>query len=153
MYITLSGAERPEQVIQLKMMSYAKRCASTGRVASAGTARRLAVTVRASADNKFDGFKPSIAAFFPGQGAQSVGMAKDLVAEVPKAKEMFDKAKEILGYDLLQVGVRKIDALTTSAYGLHGSVPHADEWLIGLKSPPTGTLPSQPSGACSLQCP
>jgi [acyl-carrier-protein] S-malonyltransferase len=31
-------------------------------------------------------------------------MAKDLVAEVPAAKAMFDKASEILGYDLLQVG-------------------------------------------------
>ena len=87
------------------MMSYAQRCVNTGRACSAsvGSSRRFAVTVRASADSKFDGFKPSVAAFFPGQGAQSVGMAKDLVAEVPKAKEMFDKAKEILGYDLLQV--------------------------------------------------
>lgn len=32
-------------------------------------------------------------------------MAKDLVAEVPKAKEMFDRASEILGYDLLKVGL------------------------------------------------
>jgi hypothetical protein len=30
-------------------------------------------------------------------------MAKDLVAEVPAAKELFDKASEILGYDLLKV--------------------------------------------------
>ena len=87
------------------MMAYAQRFGACGRVASVGaSSRRLAVSVRAGADDKFDGFKPSVAAFFPGQGAQSVGMAKDLVAEVPKAKEMFDKAKEILGYDLLQVG-------------------------------------------------
>ncbi len=33
-------------------------------------------------------------------------MAKDLVAEVPKAKELFDKASEILGYDLLKVRPR-----------------------------------------------
>jgi malonyl CoA-acyl carrier protein transacylase len=37
------------------------------------------------------------------QGAQTVGMAKDLVESVPKAKEYFDKASEILGYDLLKV--------------------------------------------------
>lgn len=30
---------------------------------------------------------------------------QDLVAEVPAAKAMFDKASEILGYDLLKVGV------------------------------------------------
>ena len=43
-------------------------------------------------------------AFFPGQGAQTVGMSKDLVANVPAAKELFDKASAILGYDLLKVG-------------------------------------------------
>jgi len=34
--------------------------------------------------------------FFPGQGAQTVGMA----ANLPGAKTYFDKASEILGYDL-----------------------------------------------------
>ena len=88
------------------MLSYAQRCAQTGRISgrvARCSARKLSVVVRASGDDKFDGYKPQIAAFFPGQGAQSVGMAKELVAEVPKAKEMFDKAKDILGYDLLQV--------------------------------------------------
>lgn len=43
-----------------------------------------------------------MAFFFPGQGAQTVGMAVDLCAEVPAAKDLFDRASEILGYDLLQ---------------------------------------------------
>jgi len=38
---------------------------------------------------------------FPGQGAQTVGMCKELVEEVPAAKELFAKASDILGYDLL----------------------------------------------------
>mmetsp|Transcript_2659 Transcript_2659/g.3634 ORF Transcript_2659/g.3634 Transcript_2659/m.3634 type:complete len:354 (+) Transcript_2659:16-1077(+) len=38
---------------------------------------------------------------FPGQGAQTVGMAAGLCNEVPAAKELFDKASKILGYDLL----------------------------------------------------
>jgi len=38
---------------------------------------------------------------FPGQGAQTVGMAGPLCAELPAAKELFDKASAILGYDLL----------------------------------------------------
>lgn len=38
---------------------------------------------------------------FPGQGAQTVGMAGALCEEVPAAKELFDKASAILGYDLL----------------------------------------------------
>lgn len=39
---------------------------------------------------------------FPGQGAQAVGMAQATCDEIPAAKELFDKASAILGYDLLQ---------------------------------------------------
>lgn len=35
---------------------------------------------------------------FPGQGAQFVGMGKDLYDNLPLAKEYFEKANEILGY-------------------------------------------------------
>lgn len=35
---------------------------------------------------------------FPGQGAQFVGMGKDLYDQSPLAKEMFEKANEILGF-------------------------------------------------------
>ena len=41
-----------------------------------------------------------IALLFPGQGAQHVGMGKLLVEQYPKAKELFDIAREVLGYDL-----------------------------------------------------
>ena len=37
---------------------------------------------------------------FPGQGAQFVGMGKDLYENTPVAKEMFDKANEILGFNI-----------------------------------------------------
>ena len=40
---------------------------------------------------------------FPGQGAQKVGMGRDLVKELPEAAKLFETAKEILGYDLLDV--------------------------------------------------
>jgi [acyl-carrier-protein] S-malonyltransferase len=42
---------------------------------------------------------------FPGQGAQSVGMAGPLCDALPAAKALFARAAEILGYDLLAVCV------------------------------------------------
>lgn len=58
----------------------------------------------ATSDTDFDAtLNTKVAFMFPGQGAQFVGMCGDVVKDVPKAKELFDQASEILGYDLLQV--------------------------------------------------
>jgi [acyl-carrier-protein] S-malonyltransferase len=46
---------------------------------------------------------PRVAFLFPGQGAQTVGMARDLCARLPAARRLFDQASEQLGYDLLDV--------------------------------------------------
>ena len=40
---------------------------------------------------------------FPGQGAQFTGMGKDLYESNPKAKELFDKANEILGFEITKI--------------------------------------------------
>ena len=40
---------------------------------------------------------------FPGQGAQFVGMGKDLYENNPLAKELFEKANEILGYRITDI--------------------------------------------------
>lgn len=40
---------------------------------------------------------------FPGQGAQFSGMGKDLYESNPLAKELFDKANEILGYKITDI--------------------------------------------------
>ena len=85
-----------------------------------------------TSDTKFADYQPHVAFFFPGQGAQAVGMAKvsslcqhvhdsmsetdnhvmhkllqdllqDVVNEVAAAKHLFEQASDILGYDLLNV--------------------------------------------------
>ena len=40
---------------------------------------------------------------FPGQGAQFPGMAKEVYEKNPKAKEMFEKANEILGFRISDI--------------------------------------------------
>ena len=45
----------------------------------------------------------SIAAVFPGQGSQSVGMLLDIASEYPSVRETFGRASEAIGVDLWQV--------------------------------------------------
>jgi [acyl-carrier-protein] S-malonyltransferase len=46
---------------------------------------------------------PKIAFLFPGQGAQAVGMGRQLYDMLPAAKRLFDEAADILGYSLIDV--------------------------------------------------
>ena len=46
---------------------------------------------------------PKIAFLFPGQGAQAVGMGRELYDELPAARALFDRAGAILGFDLKAV--------------------------------------------------
>ena len=45
----------------------------------------------------------STAFLFPGQGAQYVGMGRELAETLPAARALFDEAAEVLGYDLLDL--------------------------------------------------
>lgn len=44
-----------------------------------------------------------IAFLFPGQGAQTVGMGKRLAESLPAARRLYDRASEVLGYDLAKL--------------------------------------------------
>lgn len=65
---------------------------------------------------------------FPGQGAQFVGMGKDLYENYPLAKELFEKANEILGFritDLMFAGTDedlKQTKVTQPAIFLHSVI-------------------------------
>ena len=76
---------------------------------SLGSAFRAAPlrTTRAAAfsmsDAEFDSVKPATVVMFPGQGAQVLGMGAEAAAALPAAAELYAKAKDILGYDLLAI--------------------------------------------------
>jgi len=65
---------------------------------------------------------------FPGQGAQFVGMGKDLYGSNAKAKALFDKANEILGYRISDIMFEGTDddlkqtKVTQSAVFLHSVI-------------------------------
>ena len=53
------------------------------------------------------------ALLFAGQGAQDVGMGEDLAAQFPSARQWFDRANAVLGYDLASICFRGPEAELT----------------------------------------
>ncbi|XP_022729304.1 uncharacterized protein LOC111284706 [Durio zibethinus] len=68
-------------------------------------------------DALFADYKPASAFLFPGQGAQAIGMGKE-AQSVPAAAELYNKANDILGFNLLDVCINgpkeKLDSTVIS---------------------------------------
>lgn len=84
---------------------------------------------------------PPFALLFPGQGAQAVGMAKEVSAKYPKSREIFKTADEITGIpisrlcfegpeDELNLTVNCQPAILTASLGLWEAVKCAQPGLI-----------------------
>jgi [acyl-carrier-protein] S-malonyltransferase len=57
------------------------------------------------------------AIIFPGQGAQYIGMGKDLAEAFPECRALFDRAGAVLGYDLADIAFNgPIEKLTISTH-------------------------------------
>src|SRR3954468_10227026 len=74
---------------------------------------------------------------FPGQGAQTVGMGRQLVESTPRAREVYEQANAILGYDLLRVCLEgpaeKLDSTVYSQPALFVTSLAGLEWLRANK--------------------
>ncbi len=89
-----------------------------------------------------------IAYVFPGQGAQYVGMGKDLYDTYPLAKEMFEKANEILGFRITDIMFEGTDEelrqtrVTQPAVFIHSVIAAT----VALQNMPTDQLPACGAG-------
>jgi [acyl-carrier-protein] S-malonyltransferase len=74
-----------------------------------------------------------IAFIFPGQGAQHVGMGKELAAALPAAQSLYDRASGVLGYDLAKLcfegPAEELDTTIVSQPALFVTSLAALEWL------------------------
>jgi len=85
-----------------EVLKRAKDAQDKAEFKEARRARRAAKAAQPKAAMVKAAPKTPIAFLFPGQGSQAVGMV-DSAKDIPAVKEMFAKAQEILGYDLLKV--------------------------------------------------
>jgi [acyl-carrier-protein] S-malonyltransferase len=91
-----------------------------------------------------------IALLFAGQGAQTVGMGKDLVAKYPQAAELFAKADTVLGYSLSKIAFEgPEEELTQTKHCQPALFVHGLAALAALRSE-VGDFPVHAAAGLSL---
>ena len=87
-----------------------------------------------------------IAFLFPGQGAQTVGMGRRLAESLPAARQLYDRAEELLGYDLAKLCFEgPADVLDSTIYSQPALFVTSLAALESLRrSRPTSCLPAKP---------
>lgn len=89
----------------------------------------------------------SIGFLFPGQGAQFVGMGKDLFDQSPAARDLYKKADEILGYSISQICFAGPEAeLTRTLYAQTGILVTSLAALAALREKNPDLTPSLVAG-------
>jgi len=84
---------------------------------------------------------------FPGQGAQFVGMGKDLFDQSPSARELYEKADDILGYSISQICFDGSEAeLTRTLYAQTGILITSLAALAALREKSPELAPSIVAG-------
>ncbi len=84
---------------------------------------------------------------FPGQGAQFVGMGKDLFEQSPAARELYKKADEVLGYSISQICFSGPESeLTRTLYAQTGILVTSLAALAALREKYPGLMPSLVAG-------
>jgi len=93
-----------------------------------------------------------IALLFPGQGAQTVGMGAGIVSRCEAARDLFDRAANVLGYDLLDLCVNgPSDRLNLTSFSQPALFVHSAAALkeLQLKSADEG-IADPVSGASAV---
>ena len=88
----------------------------------------------------------TVAFVFPGQGSQELGMGKDVYESYPEIQELYEKAKERLGFDLKKIIFEDEQKLNLTEYTQPALVLTSYALLYVLKQKKPNIVPKFVAG-------